>query len=268
MARFVKYYDLSGHWLSKKPEYGYWWMDLVYLANYEDSKFFINGFLIECKRGELAWSVLSLAQRWNVNRQRVRTFLKSLEKDLMITSKSNQQTTIITICNYSKYQDYKPTDKPTPNQRLTNGKPTPKHIIEIQEIQEVLEEDTTTNVVVSTKPKKQTVEKLLLLDFGIDEDLADDFLKLRKAKQAPITKTVCKQLQSEALKAGITINQAIEICIGRNWQNFNASWDWQNTKPINGATYKTREQLRQEGTDKARAAFLASFKTIDGEVVK
>lgn len=125
-----------------------------------------------------------------------------------------------------------------------------------------------TNVDILAKPKKHTTEKLLLMDFGIDEDLADDFVKLRKAKRAPITKTVCKQLQNEATKAGIAINQAVEICISRTWQNFNASWDWKNTKPINGTTYKTREQLRQEGTDKAREAFLASFKTIDSEVVK
>lgn len=269
MARFVKYYDLSGHWLSKKPEYSSWWMDLVYLANYEDSRFFINGVMVECKRGELAWSVLSLSERWKVDRQRVRTFLKSLEKDFMITLKSNQQTTVITICNYCKYQDNKPTDKPTPNQRLTNGKPTPNHIIEIQEVLEVLEvleKDISANAD-SAKPKKQSVEKLLLLDYGVDEQLADDFIVLRKSKRSPVTKTVCRSIMAEAEKAMLSFNQAIEICIARGWQGFNASWDLGVNKPIN-EKYKTKEQLRQEGTDRAREEFLNRNKTIDGELSK
>jgi biotin operon repressor len=119
------------------------------------------------------------------------------------------------------------------------------------------------------QPKKaKSIEKIMLLDYGLDEQLADDFLTLRKSKRAPVTKTVCKSIQTEAEKAGILFSQAIEICINRSWQSFNASWDWQCRKQTNGTTYKTKEQLRQEGTDKARAAFLASFKTIDGEVMK
>ena len=76
--------------------------------------------------------------------------------------------------------------------------------------------------------KKSVLE--LLADFGITGQLADDFITLRKAKKAPITETALKGFQSEADKAGISICEAVSITIERNWQGFNASWDWQGAR--------------------------------------
>lgn len=76
--------------------------------------------------------------------------------------------------------------------------------------------------------KKSVLE--LLADFGITGQLADDFITLRKAKKAPITETSLKGFQSEADKAGISICEAVSIAIERNWQGFNASWDWQGAR--------------------------------------
>ena len=76
--------------------------------------------------------------------------------------------------------------------------------------------------------KKSVLE--LLADFGITGQLADDFITLRKAKKAPITETALKGFQSEADKAGISICEAVSIAIERNWQGFNASWDWQGAR--------------------------------------
>jgi hypothetical protein len=149
MDRFIKYYDLSCHWLFKKPQYFMWWVDIIYLANYENNRFFINGTFIECNRGELAWSMVSLAERWKVDRQRVRTFLNILKKDFMITLKTNQRTTIITICNYNKYQTSKPANKPVTNQPLTTCQPALNHNIEILEVLETI----STNVDIVGKPK-------------------------------------------------------------------------------------------------------------------
>jgi hypothetical protein len=246
-------------------------MDLIYLACWEKKKFFISGIIIECERGQLAWSQLKLSERWKCSRQNVRTFLNNLEKDSMIIQdfiqKSNHKNMIITICNYSEYQDIQPQKQPLANHKPTTSQPLANPIQEILEVIEVLE-NTTTDVVVSAKQKKQATGKQFLLDLGVAEKLANDFIILRKSKKAALSESACDILKNEADKAGITVTQAVEICIGRNWQNFNASWDWQNSKPINVSAYKTREQLRQEGTDRAREAFLASFKTIDSEAVK
>lgn len=84
--------------------------------------------------------------------------------------------------------------------------------------------------------KKSVLE--LLADFGITGQLADDFIVLRKAKKAPITETALKGYQSEADKAGISICEAVAIAINRNWQGFNADWNWQGVLQNNQQTQK------------------------------
>ena len=84
--------------------------------------------------------------------------------------------------------------------------------------------------------KKSVLE--LLADFGITGQLADDFIILRKAKKAPITETALKGYQSEADKAGISICEAVAIAIKRNWQGFNADWNWQGVLPNNQQAQK------------------------------
>ena len=88
--------------------------------------------------------------------------------------------------------------------------------------------------------KKNTKKSVLdlLADFGITGQLADDFIVLRKAKKAPITETALKGYQSEADKAGISICEAVAIAIKRNWQGFNADWNWQGVLQNNQQTQK------------------------------
>jgi hypothetical protein len=63
-----------------------------------------------------------------------------------------------------------------------------------------------------------------LLSLGVDESLADDWLTLRKRKQAATTRTAIAGIEREATKAGITFAEALRICCERNWAGFAASW--------------------------------------------
>lgn len=51
-----------------------------------------------------------------------------------------------------------------------------------------------------------------------------DFLKLRKAKRAPITETALSTIRREAGKAGWELQAALEECVARGWQGFKADW--------------------------------------------
>lgn len=51
-----------------------------------------------------------------------------------------------------------------------------------------------------------------------------DFLAIRKAKRSPLTSTALDRIKSEAGKAGITLQAALETCCARGWQGFNADW--------------------------------------------
>ena len=83
------------------------------------------------------------------------------------------------------------------------------------------------------EPKKTTQKsesEMLLEQFGITGQLAKDFIAHRKAKKGVINQTQLNRLQKQADKAGISICEAVEICIERNWQGFNVSWDWRDEK--------------------------------------
>ena len=73
---------------------------------------------------------------------------------------------------------------------------------------------------------------------------------LRKAKKAPLTKTVVDGLRREADKAGLTLEAAIRICCESNWQSFKA--DWIVGKNTNTTTSETayqkskREQMERD----------------------
>lgn len=83
------------------------------------------------------------------------------------------------------------------------------------------------------EPKKTTQKsesEMLLERFGITGQLAKDFIAHRKTKRGAISETQLSRLQKQSDKAGISICEAVEICIERNWQGFNASWDWRDEK--------------------------------------
>lgn len=83
------------------------------------------------------------------------------------------------------------------------------------------------------EPKKTTQKSAvdLLNDFGIDGQLADDFIAHRKAKRAVITETALAGFQREADKAGISIQQAVAISVERGWVGFKADWNWRDNPP-------------------------------------
>jgi len=81
----------------------------------------IGNHVVNLDRGDCAFSFRFLASAWNWSLQNVRTFIKNAEARKIITLKSNTHGTVITICNYDKFQ----ADIGEPNTRLTHAQHTP-----------------------------------------------------------------------------------------------------------------------------------------------
>lgn len=58
----------------------------------------------------------------------------------------------------------------------------------------------------------------------VDQNVWQDFVTLRRAKKAPITKTAMDGIRSEAQKAGLTYDAALRMCCERGWSGFKADW--------------------------------------------
>ena len=118
---------LQEHWLwTEEREYSKAeaWLDLIMSANYKARSLMIKGKLIDCKRGQLAYSLETLSKRWNWNKSRVRRFLDTLKRQQMIDTQSETVTTLITICKYETYQADADTND-TQTKRGRNGGDTP-----------------------------------------------------------------------------------------------------------------------------------------------
>ena len=94
---------------------------------------------------------------------------------------------------------------------------------------------------INTTPDKADVEKpakakktsvkweqealIALMARGVDEQLAKDYIAVRKDKGAKtLTETALNGLEREAVKAGLNLSQALIKCCERNWVGFDADW--------------------------------------------
>ena len=91
-------------WTCEKFSRGQAWVDLILLANHEQSYFYKRGVKVDVKRGQLARSEVELADRWKWSRTKVKKFIKDLEKEQQVVQQKNNITQIVTILNYEKYQ--------------------------------------------------------------------------------------------------------------------------------------------------------------------
>jgi DNA-binding Lrp family transcriptional regulator len=95
------------------------------------------------------------------------------------------------------------------------------------------------------KEPKEKTETEILADYGVEGQLAKDFLKVRRAKKAPVTITAMDGIKEEANKAGISVIDAVTICAKKGWRGFNASWNWQEQKSPMTTTNRTSGSFKQ-----------------------
>lgn len=102
------------------------WVDLVLLTNYKDGFFYKRGVKVDVKRGQCGWSQLALSERWKWSRNKVRKFLKDLEKEQQVIQQKNTVTQILTLVNYNEYQEKGTTEGTTEGQQKVQQKDTNK----------------------------------------------------------------------------------------------------------------------------------------------
>lgn len=59
---------------------------------------------------------------------------------------------------------------------------------------------------------------------GVSDSVFKDYLEVRKTKKAKWTETALKGLTKEAEKAGMSLQEAMELCCARGWVGFKAEW--------------------------------------------
>lgn len=134
MSGWIKIHrDFQRHWIAQDFTKLGWWVDLLFLANSEDSRTLIGNRLVDVKRGQMVISYSSLAKRWRSTKSVVVSFISLLEANTMIERYIERKLTILTICNYDSYileNEHQKNDVRTISERCAND----KHPISIQSL--------------------------------------------------------------------------------------------------------------------------------------
>ena len=119
--------------------------------------------------------------------------------------------------NGVKSVSYKSGVKMTPGVSKCNGggvKMTPNNIID---------NNTPTEYINKDKDVRFDFKKSLL-EIGVSPQVAEDWLKVRKAKKAANTKTAFERIHTEIMLSGMSADECIRIAVERSWQGFKAEW--------------------------------------------
>ena len=175
------------------------WIDLLLLVNHADNKVLINGKVEIVKRGQWITSILFLAQRWRWSRTKTKAFLKMLESEGMIRlDVQAKKKTIITITNYSKYQDIQ-------NKKRSQKKDMKKDIPEPLQLQACSETE------YKKKNNRKTTEKQPKdknNNHNNDNNDKDDDIKKRLNK---INNLVNKKVSSSQIKRFLKSNSLDDL---------------------------------------------------------
>lgn len=131
MQGWIKLYrSIREHWTWEEKPFskGQAWIDLIMSASHEDKRFPLGNELVDIERGSFITSIRKLCDRWGWSNTKVRAFLDMLQTDKMIIYKSDTKKTLITIENYSKFQD-KEIDETTEKHHENDASQSRKHTI-------------------------------------------------------------------------------------------------------------------------------------------
>lgn len=108
--------DATEHPLLKDGERFRAWFWMVAKACWKPTKFDVHGKVVTLERGQFCCSVREMAEAWGWSKSAVDRFIQRLiDEDMVISTRAKTGTaggttsgtarSIITICNYAKYQD-------------------------------------------------------------------------------------------------------------------------------------------------------------------
>ena len=181
-----------------------------------------KGERIIIERGQIHVSLRSLSTAFGWSKSKVERFLARLESETAIVQKAGQAGSVITICNYAKFQDQdnEPWDSRGTASETATG--------QSRDTQEEGKEGKEEKKLVSAPKSAAEIS----CPIGVDGQLWNDFMAARKKKGAPVTQTALDGIQREAAKAGWTMAEALTEIVTQGWRGFKADW----IKPRAGAS--------------------------------
>lgn len=100
------------------------WQWLISEASFRSRKKRIGSTVFDLERGQLACSLRFMGEAWQWKKDAVARFLNKLRSETMIETQARHDATIITVCNYDRYQKV---SLPAAEQNETHGETPTRH---------------------------------------------------------------------------------------------------------------------------------------------
>jgi hypothetical protein len=113
------------HLFERKPERLAVWMWLMDNAAWKDTTHDVKGHTVVVPRGSVCVSERHIADKCGVGYQVVRTAIKRFAIEQMLNATPTHGKSLITLCNYGKYQDVNKDANAAPNATLTQRQRNP-----------------------------------------------------------------------------------------------------------------------------------------------
>lgn len=224
----MSYYKMERGWLDSPV-----WEDEAYSrreafewmiaeAAWDDNKVVsINHRPVKLKRGQLLASIRFMAKKFQWSENKVVRYLETLKVWGMIKTETNTGQTLITVCNYSKYQADGDTGEYSDEHANGNTDGDADGDTGEYKLQETQETQDKNNISPRARSvSRETCER----PEDVTPETWADYTALRKSHRAPLTPTALEGIRREAVKAGWSLQQALAECCARGWRGFKAEW--------------------------------------------
>lgn len=102
-------------------------------------------------------------------------------------------------------------------------------LIKSDEFKEYLKNE---NLEIKKVDEKKFNFKKSFLELGVNEEILNDWMEVRKKKKASNTKTAYTKFIKQVNLSGLTVNKCVQICAEKDWKGFEAEW-------LNNLNYKS-----------------------------
>jgi hypothetical protein len=140
------------------------WIWLISSAAWEPVRVRVGRAWLELARGQCAFALRFLAEKWKWSEPRVRRFLKRLTDDAAALVSATRDATLITICNYDDYQSSRRTDVTTGDAAVESKSTNPRR-----------KEERNKQTTINKEEKKEEPRASALIDDGWPNDFREQF---------------------------------------------------------------------------------------------
>lgn len=184
-----------GHHLFAREKFcrGYAWDWLCDKAAFNPTVIDVQGKSIHLERGQICHSIRFIANAWNWDKAAVSRFLTRLKTETMIETHTETGLTVITICNYEKFNRSEsspetPTETaPETKVRQERDSSETDKKNDKNEKKERRAEAPVDDLFPATVPKPEPKDAIGILAEVVPRELAESFVAHRKALKKPLT---------------------------------------------------------------------------------